>query len=212
MRLLFADDDPGLCTAVATRALFWKASVMVAKRPSIEVTEVATAMSPCKGIKLLGTSFDILIANTRFKELIARALYLDAPPIVIAISDIAEPEEAFRLALQGARAYLKKPFELAQLRATVLNALSAVPDITSSAKAQVGHQPIHAVQDYVKVTMLRTALVLENGNLSRTARRLGVTRAAVQQMLDRFEIPRGWPVGRRRVADDSSRLHGPESR
>jgi hypothetical protein len=40
--------------------------------------------------------------------------------------------------------------------------------------------------------MLKRALQLEAGNMTRTARRLGVTRAAVQQMVDRYELPRGW--------------------
>ena len=55
---------------------------------------------------------------------------------------------------------------------------------------QVGFRHIHAVQDEVKRAMLKRALQLESGNISHAARRLGITRAAVQQMIDRFELPR----------------------
>jgi transcriptional regulator with GAF, ATPase, and Fis domain len=55
----------------------------------------------------------------------------------------------------------------------------------------VGRQPMQDFQSKVRRTMLEQALVRANGNLSRAAKMLGITRQGVQQMVSRYKLD-GW--------------------
>jgi transcriptional regulator with GAF, ATPase, and Fis domain len=55
----------------------------------------------------------------------------------------------------------------------------------------VGRQPMQDFQSHVRRTMLEQALTRANGNLSRAAKMLGITRQGVQQMVSRYKLD-GW--------------------
>ncbi len=55
----------------------------------------------------------------------------------------------------------------------------------------VGRQPMQDFQSQVRRTMLEQALIRANGNLSRAAKMLGITRQGVQQMVSRYKLD-GW--------------------
>ena len=55
----------------------------------------------------------------------------------------------------------------------------------------VGRQPMQDFQSQVRRTMLEQALTRANGNLSRAAKMLGITRQGVQQMVSRYKLD-GW--------------------
>lgn len=52
----------------------------------------------------------------------------------------------------------------------------------------LGFSAVDAVQNRVKVAMLREALARTQGNFAQAARMLGVRRQAVQQMVARYDL------------------------
>jgi transcriptional regulator with GAF, ATPase, and Fis domain len=62
--------------------------------------------------------------------------------------------------------------------------------IAAAAAALVGSLGVDEVQHQIRQSMLAEALRQSQGNLTRAARLLGVTRQAVQQMLDRYQMRR----------------------
>jgi len=165
-------------------------------------TEVREADSVEAGIAALAEPADLLVVDVRLGDksgitVAEHASKLDTAPPTLAISGQATAAEGFRLAALGVRAYLSKPFDMHELRKAIQLVFSQPPDLTPGARAQVGYRHVHTVQDEVKVAMLRRALTLEEGNITRAAGRLGVTRTAVQQMLDRYGLPRNTGLGKR---------------
>ncbi|MGC4092939.1 MAG: response regulator [Polyangiaceae bacterium] len=195
MRMLLVEDDVGLGEAIMAAARDW---TLERGGEGIEAhfDEVLAVSTLQDGIaKLDSESFDLVVTDVALGEhsgltLVRHAMSLVASPVIVAISGEATAAQAFALSELGVRGYLAKPFDLRELRGTIQAVLSRPPEVALRASAQVGHRPIHAVQDEVKLAMLRRALHEESGNISRAARRLGITRAGVQQMIDRFELPR----------------------
>ena len=99
------------------------------------------------------------------------------------MSGKASPDEAFRLAQAGVRAYLPKPFSIQELASTVETACSEAPDLEPMITAWVGRVPMRELQRKVRRVMLKEALAQTEGSRSGAARLLHVTRQAVQQMV-----------------------------
>jgi DNA-binding NtrC family response regulator len=196
MRLLLVEDDIPLRDAICAAASNWTIALSDTEgHRAVRLSDILVADSVNGAIELLPRRCDLLIVDVRLGDesglaVVERALTLAPAPVVLAISGQATAREAFQLAALGVRGYLGKPFDLHELRAAIEGVLTTPPDLLPGAAAQVGHRPIHAVQDTVKLAMLRRALQLEDGNITHAARRLGITRTAVQQMIDRFGLPR----------------------
>jgi two-component system, response regulator RegA len=196
MRVLLVEDDLPLRDAIRQAALNWRVEVPEDGRRTEVVFSIVVAASPAEAFAVLDRSpIDLLIVDVKLGTesgitIVRRARGLDAIPTILAISGKATASEAFELAALGVRGYLGKPFDMHELRAAIQAVLATPPDLEPSAQAQVGYRHIHAVQDEVKLAMLKRALQLEDGNITRAARRLGITRTAVQQMLDRYGLPR----------------------
>lgn len=196
MRTLLVEDDIPLREAIREAASAWKVRVPDGGRErEMSLGEIRTAETVLGAVTELEHRFDLLIVDVKLGsesgiDIVRHARTLTWVPTILAISGKATATEAFELAALGVRGYLGKPFDLRELRAAIEAVLSSPPDLEPTAQAQVGHRHIHAVQDEVKLAMLKRALQLENNNLTRAARRLGITRTAVQQMLDRFGLPR----------------------
>jgi DNA-binding response OmpR family regulator len=193
MRMLVVEDDVALREAICASAANWTINLPDGRAARFE--EILQASSVDEGTSALSAGFNLLLVDVKLGTdsgitLAERASRAQTVPLVLAMSRQATATEAFQLAALGVRGYLGKPFDMRELREAIQAVFQHPPDLGPTAMAQVGHRHIHVVQDQVKIAMLKRALNLENGNITRAARRLGITRAAVQQMLDRYEIPR----------------------
>lgn len=196
MRVLLVEDDIPLRDAIQNAALDWTVRIHTNGRDhEVRPSEILVAASVAEGLAQLERGSELLIVDVRLGTenglaIVRRALEIEPATTILAISGQATATEAFQLAALGVRGYLGKPFDLHELRAAIQGALEAPPDLQPGARAQVGYRPIHAVQDEVKLAMLKRALQLGDGNITHAAKRLGITRTAVQQMIDRYGLPR----------------------
>ena len=79
-------------------------------------------------------------------------------------------------------------------------------EIEVAARALVGRVHIDLVQDRTALAMLKEALRRTDGNYTKAARLLGITRQGIQQMVARFDI-RGFTQELRK-REDTGRLRG----
>lgn len=119
-----------------------------------------------------GDAFDVLALLERRYPL----------PRIVAMSGVASPEQSFRLAQLGVRAFLVKPFDSAELRAAVDEALRAQPDLQLHVRQVVGKRSLREVESEVRGTMLREALA-RGGSRRGASRLLGVSRQLVQHII-----------------------------
>jgi DNA-binding NarL/FixJ family response regulator len=103
-------------------------------------------------------------------------------PRIVAMSGVAGPEQSFRLAQLGVRAFLAKPFDTAALRAAVDDAVSARPDLRPHLRQVVGQRSLREVESEVRGTMLREALA-RGGSRRAAARLLRISRQLVQHII-----------------------------
>lgn len=127
---------------------------------------------------------DVRLGDESGVDVAAFASHLIPAPAVIAISGSANAAEGFALAHHGVRAYVPKA-ELAERMDELMALARGAPAPDPLFKAQVGVRSVKDMQDSVRDVMLDQALALEKGNQARAAKRLGVTRQAVQQMMRR---------------------------
>lgn len=153
-------------------------------------TEVAEARTAAAARALLDSPPppDLMIVDVRLPDedafgLLNVAAKLSPAPVVVAISGKASPNEAFRLAQSGARAYLAKPFSIDELTAQIEAAFESTPPIAPWVSAYVGHISMRELQREVRRVMMNEALARSEGNRTGAARLLEVSRQAVQQML-----------------------------
>lgn len=109
-------------------------------------------------------------------------------PAVIAVSGKASPSQAFKLKEFGVRGYLPKPFTGSELKGKVAELLETYPDIEPSVVPLVGKTPIREVSTQVRKAMLVQALSETHGNITKAGALLRVSRQAVQQMINEFEL------------------------
>src|SRR5688572_30589184 len=128
---------------------------------------------------------DVALPDGRALDVLSAIGELLPTPRVIAVSGSAGPDESFRLAERGVRAYLKKPFSLEELESAVDRALSEPPDLEPHLKSAVGLIPIKSVEEKVRSTMVPEALARAKGNRRRAARVLSISRQLLQHILRR---------------------------
>lgn len=191
MRLLVVEDDPQLRGAIVEASEGWRFELAPDRRVRFE--EIDEADDVDEGIAMLEHRPDLVLVDVRLGAgsglSVARAAAEMHPaPLLLAMSGQASAGEAFALAQTGVRGYLAKPFDLTQLRATIDGVLQEPPSLDPHIKAQVGQVYIHTVQDNVRRAMVEQALARSGGNFVHAARLLGVSRQAVQQMVDRLGL------------------------
>jgi DNA-binding NtrC family response regulator len=179
--VLIVEDDKGLCGALARIAARWGDRILQAH--SVE-----------DALRLIEENPTLMIVDVRLPdgsglEVVEAAAHRRPVPTMVAISGEASPEESFRLAQAGVRAYLSKPLGVDDLTAKVEEAIRAAPDLQAIAVAAVGHLPLRGAQDEVRRNMVDQALARVEGNRSAAARLLRVSRQAVQQMVHEREEP-----------------------
>ncbi len=121
-----------------------------------------------------GNGFEVL-------ETVAEASRM---PALIAMSGTASPDEAFRLAQLGVRAFVPKPIELGALEAALQTALHSAPDLAPLIRASVGHLGVRDVEEDVRDTMVSEALN-RAGSRKGAARLLSISRQLLQHILKR---------------------------
>lgn len=127
---------------------------------------------------------DVRLGDQSAVRIAAAAARKVPAPAVVAISGSASAEEAFELAQHGVRAFVSKA-ELPAKMGQLLELASRVPPLEPVLKAQVGARPWKDAQDAARDVMLEQALAMEEGSQSGAARRLGLTRQAVQSLMQR---------------------------
>jgi two-component system response regulator RegA len=123
-----------------------------------------------------GSAFDVLAALADVYP----------TPAVVAMSGSASPDESFRLAQLGVRAYLRKPLKLDELEAALVLARTRPADLRPHARSLVGLRPIHEVEAELRRTMVEEAMARAGGSRRGAARLLAVSRQLLQHMLRAF--------------------------
>ncbi|HEY2514061.1 MAG TPA: response regulator [Polyangiaceae bacterium] len=102
-------------------------------------------------------------------------------PLTIVLSANAPASSAFELGRLGVESFLQKPFTLTELRSALTGAVGRRPSVESLGRSWVGRLELRAAQLDLRRGMLDQAMELSNGNLSRAARILSVSRQALQR-------------------------------
>jgi DNA-binding NtrC family response regulator len=177
-RALLVEDDVALRAAIARILAGW-GDVAVAEAGSAAEARQHLTDGPPPDLVII----DVRLPDDSAFGVLDTASQLSPAPIVVAMSGKASPDEAFQLAQRGVRKYLRKPFSIEQLTATVEAALREAPQIQPIISAWVGRVPMRELQQEVRRVMVTEALARTDGSRSGAARLLHVTRQAVQQML-----------------------------
>ena len=99
------------------------------------------------------------------------------------MSGAATPEEAFALGRLRAQAYLEKPFGLTELEAALNARFSEGDELALVSASLVGTVGLVAARDILRESMSVQAMAATGGNQAHSARLLGVSRQAIQQLL-----------------------------
>lgn len=174
-RVVVVEDEAALRSAITRVVRGWGATV----------TEAGTA-AEARALLREPPLPELVIVDVRLPDESACGLLditsrLSPPPVVLAMSGKASPEEAFLLAQKGVRAYLPKPFSIEELESVVEAALREMPSLEPLVTALVGRVPMRELQREVRRVMVREALAQAEGSRSGAARLLDVSRQAVQQ-------------------------------
>jgi DNA-binding NtrC family response regulator len=116
-------------------------------------------------------------------EIAEAAARLVPIPRVIATSGAATPAESFRLARLSVDEFLPKPYDLDDLKQVVFRSSGVADDFTLASARCVGRLGLIEARDLLRRAMTVQAVSLADGNLTRAAEMLGVTRQAVQHVV-----------------------------
>ncbi|MBM4335907.1 MAG: response regulator [Deltaproteobacteria bacterium] len=180
IRVLIVEDHELVRRSLASAARTWGGEVLEAGsvRDGLDQLELRPDL----------VMVDVMLPDGSGRTVVEKAVTMRPAPAVIAMSGEASAEEAFELARLGARRYLPKPISLEDLAAAFEATLADHPDLAPVVAAHVGHTPMRQVLEKVRGVMVDEALARENGSRSGAARRLGVSRQAVQQAVRLIEL------------------------
>jgi ActR/RegA family two-component response regulator len=183
---LIVEDDPPLRTSLA-RA-FERRGMKTSSAASLAEARTVLASAFAQG------GPDVVIVDINLSDGIALEicdeLFRIVPvPLVVAISGNATAGTGFRLAQRGVRVFLEKPVREAELWAAIESAEPS--DLEAVATQTVGVTGLKDAQRTLRISMVRSALRATQGNVTVAARLLGVTRQAIQQVLQHDAARRG---------------------
>lgn len=171
-KLLIIEDSSALASAIASAlshvAMAAIASTIAAARIFLEVSNPDCII------------MDVCLPDGVSLELLPVIRTLRPLPRVIAISGAAEPEQAFNLAQAGVRAFINKPLDLRRLEETWARIMTEPPDLEPFVRACVGQRSLSSLETLVRKEMTEEAFARSNGNVSRAARLLEVSRQLYQ--------------------------------
>jgi len=153
--------------------------------------DLASARAVLEGDPPDAVLLDVALPDGEGLDLLDAIRALSPPPRVIAISGSASPQQAFRLAEAGVRAFLSKPLRLEELEQVWTRTLSSPPELTPHLRAQVGDRPLHELEAYVRDTLVDEAMARSTGSIRGAAKVLGISRQLLQQILRKRQPDRG---------------------
>jgi len=177
-RVLVVEDDAALRTAIVRAVQGWGDAELMEAGTAAEARRQLAAVPPPDLVII-----DVRLPDASAFSVLDSASELSPAPIMVAMSGKASPDEAFRLAQRGVRAYLEKPFSIQELTDSVEAARNEAPNLEPLITASVGRVPMRELQSEVRRVMVKEALAQTEGSRSGAARLLHVTRQAVQQIL-----------------------------
>lgn len=175
-RILVVEDDSSLRRALSA-ALSPRASALTA------CGTVAAARAELHAFQPDVVVLDVALPDGDAFDVLDAVDALAAMPLVLAVSGQASPDQSFRLAQRGVRAFLPKPLDLTTLERTLEDVLAQPPDLVPHLRAAVGHAPVHDVEKVVRRTMVAEALGRSHGSKNGAAKILHVSRQLLQHML-----------------------------
>jgi DNA-binding NtrC family response regulator len=175
-RILVVEDNPTLLRCLVT-ALSRRAANVVA---CATVAEAKVAMAELRPDLVV---LDVMLPDGDAFDVLDAAHALDAFPVIVAMSGAAGPDQSFRLAQRGVRAFLPKPLDLDTIDRVLDEALASGPDIVPIVRAAVGHAPVREVEAVVRRTMVNEALGRTRGSKNGAAKILRVSRQLLQHMV-----------------------------
>jgi len=184
-----------------------EAMVRVVARRGTEIVEAASLAEALE--RLADATPDLIVLDVRLPdgsgvELAEVAARIRPRPTLIAVTGEATSREAFELGQAGVAHLLPKPFTLEQLQTTVDAARAWVPELEPFVAASVGKRELLDLVAIVRGTMVEEALAKSEGSRRGAARRLGISRQAIQQLLrkHRGRDPEVGPEPRKAVGEE----------
>lgn len=164
----------------------------VAERLAAAGARTRTAGTLHEGLSLLEGRPGLIVLDVQLPDgcglrLAEEALKLRPVPRVIAMTGSATREETFRLGRLHVQQYLEKPFGLEDLDRALAQRPEIQRDLAVVSALAVGRVGLLEARDIVRDSMAVQALAVAQGNRTRAAERLGVTRQAVQHALRELE-------------------------
>lgn len=147
---------------------------------TLRAAREAIAASPPDAVLL-----DVNLPDGSALELMEDLRALTPWPHVIAMSGSASPEEAFRLAQAGVRAFVPKPVQLDRLEEVWNQTLQHPPSLLPLVRASVGKVPLRDLEEQVREAMVDEALARAQGSRRGAAKMLDVSRQVLQHILKR---------------------------
>jgi DNA-binding NtrC family response regulator len=171
-RALVIADDPWLRRALrrAVRDVFAGATVEISSR----------LRRPLRAsVDLVVLDVDLL--SEQSFPLVEAVIGWRPRPVTVVLSANAPARAAFELGRLGVESFLQKPFTLSELTVALSGTLARPPSVELLGRSWVGRLELRTAQLDLRRGMLDQAMELANGNLSRAARILSVSRQALQR-------------------------------
>jgi DNA-binding NtrC family response regulator len=198
-RVLVADDEPAIVEAVRLLLTTHDFSIVAAASPTEALARVAA--EPVD-VALIDLNYDKGRTTGEQGLDLVSSLRKHAPTVpIIVMTAWSSIELALEAVRRGAREFLQKPFDETRLVAVVRShaelgrALRRVADLESEVRhlkiangtADNGSSPAMRLHD-VEGMLVRRAMERHEGNISRAARALGLSRSALYRRLERHKI------------------------
>lgn len=182
MEILVVEDDKQLRKSIKRTLLNWGANVITVDC----IAEAKRKLAPNIHYDLV--ILDINLPDGSGVELVETLNTLNPIPHIIAVTDKATPFECYRLGELGITGFIPKPFSLTDFGLQITSLLEKTPQIKAQISNLVGKVKYTTFFKRIRHTMLMQALSMHHGNKTHAAALLGVSRQAVQQMINEFEI------------------------
>jgi len=176
--LLIVEDEPSL--AAELEALLATHARRIELAPTLQRAREVLAREAPQVVLL-----DVKLPDGDAEQLLAAITAVQPLPRVIAMSGSAAPEQTFRLAQAGVRAFLPKPLAKDAVLKVWSETLSRPPDVTPHLRGAVGHVPLHALEEQVRETVVQEALASTKGSRTAAAKLLKISRQLLQHILKR---------------------------
>lgn len=175
-RLLIVEDNDALQRALGLTLAEYASEVRTA-------TTVEAAEPVIREWRPDAVVLDFPLPDGDAFDLLRIFAHTEPMPALVVMSGMATPDETFRLAQMGVRAFVPKPLEPGAIERALELALLTAPDLAPMIRAAVGHVGVRTVEKQVRATMVAEAMARAQGSRSGAARLLSVSRQVLQHFL-----------------------------